>query len=79
MPAESKAQRRFMAMVEHNPDASPAVAQAAKGMSKEQAHDFAATKEKGLPMHKGKHHKAHHGRGSDNAEGRRRNPRGNPY
>lgn len=82
MPAESKAQRRFFGMVEHDPNASPAVAKAAGSMTKEQAHDFAATKEKGLPEHvKHKHHKAHHGRGSDNTEGRRRNPRGggNPY
>ena len=75
MPAESKAQRRFMAMVEHDPNASPAVAEAAGSMTKGQAHDFAATKEKGLPEHV-KHHKKHHGRGSDNEEGRRRNPRG---
>lgn len=65
-----------MAMVEHNPDASPAVAEAAGSMSKEQAHHFAATKEKGLPMHKHKHHKAQHGRATSNEMGRRRNPRG---
>ena len=46
MPAVSKKQRRFFGMLEHNP-----------GMAKEhgidmthsQMHDFAATKEKGLP------------------------------
>ena len=50
MPATSKVQRRFMAMCEHG--------KATRGkcpeMSKEQMHDFAATKEKGLPMRKGK-------------------------
>jgi hypothetical protein len=76
MPAESKAQRRFMGMVEHDPNASPAVAEAAGSMTKGQAHDFAATKEKGLPMHKHKHHKAMHGRSTSNEMGRRRNPRG---
>jgi len=49
MPAVSKAQRRFMGMCEHNP-------QHAQGkcpdMTKAQLHDFAATKEKGLPQKK---------------------------
>lgn len=52
MPAKSKKQRRFMALVEHHPNASPEVAKAAKTMTKGQAHDFASTKEKGLPMKK---------------------------
>ena len=73
MPAVSKAQRRFFGMVEHDPNASPAVAQAASTMTKGQAHDFAATKEKGLPMHK---HKKKH----EKKEGRQAKPRGgNPY
>ena len=79
-PAESKAQRRFFGMVEHDPNASPAVAKAAGSMTKGQARDFAVGSEKGLPEHVKKHHKAphksHHGRSSDNEEGRRRNPRG---
>lgn len=41
-----------MALVEHHPNASPEVAKAAKTMTKGQAHDFASTKEKGLPMKK---------------------------
>ncbi len=49
MPATSKVQRRFMAMCEHG--------KATKGkcpdMTKEQFHEFAETKEKGLPERKG--------------------------
>ena len=46
MPAVSKKQRRFFGMLEHN----PAMARE-KGvdMTRQQMHDFAATKEKGLP------------------------------
>jgi hypothetical protein len=45
MPAKSVKQRRFMAMCEHGkiPDSQ------CPDMSKEQMHDFATTKEKGLP------------------------------
>lgn len=50
MPAQSVKQRRFMAMCEKG--------KATKGtcpkMTKSQMHDFAATKEKGLPMRKRK-------------------------
>jgi hypothetical protein len=45
MPSTSKAQRRFMGMCEHSdhpPDRCPK-------MTQEQFHDFASTKEKGLP------------------------------
>lgn len=56
MPAESKAQQRFMGMVhaaqEGEKAASPEVAKAAKSMSKKSAKDFASTKTKGLPTHK---------------------------
>lgn len=47
MPAESKKQRRFFGMLEHNPGMAKA-----RGidMTKGQMHDFAATSEKGLPM-----------------------------
>lgn len=53
MPAESKAQRRFMAMVEHTPasELSGKAAKAKKSMSKKQLHDYAATKESSLPEH----------------------------
>ena len=43
MPAKSKAQQRYMAMVEHEVIKGP------KGLSKEEARDFAKTPTKGLP------------------------------
>lgn len=54
MPAVSVAQQRFMGMVRAAQKGtlkkpSPSVARAAKSMSTEDAHDFAATKHKGLP------------------------------
>jgi len=51
MPAVSKKQRKFFGMLEHNPGMAKK-----KGinMTKSQMHDFAATKEKGLPTKKGK-------------------------
>ena len=53
MPAVSKAQRQAMAIAEHGKatPGSPS-AEMAASMSKAQLHDFAATKEKGLPEHK---------------------------
>ena len=52
----SKAQQKFMGMVyaakKGGKAASPEVAKAASGMSKKAAHDYAATKTKGLPQHK---------------------------
>ena len=50
MPAKSKAQRQAMAIAEHHPSESyyPSMTK----MSKSQLHDFAATKEGGLPSHK---------------------------
>jgi len=54
MPAVSKKQKRFMGAVyaakKGKKPISKAVAKAAKSMTKKQAKDFAATKEKGLPM-----------------------------
>ena len=50
MPAKSKAQRRFMAICEHNPGI--AKGKCPKGMTKKQMHDFAVTKEKGLVARK---------------------------
>lgn len=49
MPARSKAQRRLMAIAEHHPGEVYAKNKGVLGMSKGQLHDFAATKEKGLP------------------------------
>jgi hypothetical protein len=55
MPAQSKAQQRFMGMVhaaqKGETPASPEVAKVAKDMSKSDAKDFASTKHKGLPNH----------------------------
>lgn len=47
MPAKSVKQRRFMGMMEHNPQMAKA---RGINMSKQQMHDFAATPEAGLPM-----------------------------
>jgi hypothetical protein len=56
MPAQSKAQQRFMGMVhaaqKGEEPASPEVAKAAKEIDPKDAKDFASTKHKGLPMHK---------------------------
>ena len=47
MPAKSKAQRRLMGACEHGAN----WASCPKGMSKQQMHDFAVTKESKLPKH----------------------------
>ena len=49
MPAKSEAQRRAMAIAEHHPSQLYEKNKGMKKMSKSQLHDFAATKEKGLP------------------------------
>lgn len=49
MPAPSKAQRRLAAIAEHDPDAVYPSNRGILGMAKGQLHEFAATKEKGLP------------------------------
>ena len=49
MPAKSEAQRRAMAIAEHHPSQLYGKNKGMKKMSKSQLHDFAATKEKGLP------------------------------
>lgn len=50
MPATSQAQRRFFGFVEHNPDKAKQEGVYPKGMTTGQMHDFAATKDKGLPQ-----------------------------
>jgi hypothetical protein len=50
MPSESKAQRRFMGWLEHNPEQAAAEGKSTN-MSHQQLHDFASTPEKGLPEH----------------------------
>ena len=52
MPAKSKAQRQAMAIAEHHPEKLYARNKGLKEMSKEQLHEFATTKEKGLPKKK---------------------------
>jgi hypothetical protein len=54
MPAVSKKQRRAMAIAEHHPEKLMKKNKGMAKMSKSQLHDFAATKEKGMPMKKGK-------------------------
>ncbi|MDE1940682.1 MAG: DUF3008 family protein [Patescibacteria group bacterium] len=53
MPARSQAQRRLMAMAEHTPlyQLHGQARKMKKSMSHQQLHDFASTKEKGLPYH----------------------------
>jgi hypothetical protein len=52
MPAKSEAQRRLFAIAEHHPDQLFDKNKKILGsMSKGQMHDFASTKEKGLPKH----------------------------
>jgi len=46
MPAVSKKQRKFFGMLEHNPGMAE---ERGIHMTHQQMHDFAATKEKGLP------------------------------
>lgn len=52
MPSESKKQRRAMAIAEHHPEKLFKKNKALKKMSKKQLHEFARTKEKGLPVKK---------------------------
>ncbi len=49
MPAKSKKQRKAMAIAEHNPEKLYARNKDMATMSKSQLHDYAKTKEKGLP------------------------------
>lgn len=53
MPAKSKAQRKLMGAAEHGAT-FPAARAIRKSMTKQEMHDFASTKEKGLPKHTSK-------------------------
>lgn len=53
MPAESKAQRRLFAIAENKPEKLQKKNRGLLKMSKKKLHEFAATKEKGLPQKKG--------------------------
>jgi hypothetical protein len=48
-PAVSKSQRKAMAIAEHHPEELYPENKGLLKMSKKQMHDFASTKEKGLP------------------------------
>ena len=52
MPAVSDAQRRLMAIAEHSPDKLYPRNRGLLSMSHEQLHDFASTRERGLPKRK---------------------------
>lgn len=54
MPAVSKKQRTAMAIAEHHPEKLYSKNKGLLGMSKSQLHDYASTKEKGLPRSKKK-------------------------
>jgi len=54
MPAESKKQRRAMAIAKHSPEKLYRRNKGLAKMSKKELHKFAAVKEKGLPMKKKK-------------------------
>lgn len=51
MPAQSKAQRQLMGLAEHHPSKVSAKNRGVLKMSKSQLHDFASTKEKGMPQY----------------------------
>jgi len=52
MPATSKKQRRMMAIAKHHPSKLYKRNRAVLKMSKEELHEYAATKEKKLPFKK---------------------------
>ena len=63
MPAVSKKQRQAMAIAEHHPSKLYGKNKGMLKMSKSQLHDFAKTKEKGLPRKKKSKGWQHVGRG----------------
>ena len=62
MPAQSKAQRRLMAIAEHHPEELYSENKDVAKMGKESLHEFAKTKEKGKPEHvsHGRHKTSEH-------------------
>lgn len=54
MPAKSEAQRKVMAIAEHDPDKLYKKNRGLLRMTHQQLHDFASTKEAGLPKKKKK-------------------------
>lgn len=55
MPAKSKAQQEAMAIAEHHPEKLNAKNKGLLKMSHGQLHDFAATKQRGLPNYSQSH------------------------
>ncbi len=53
MPAKSVAQRRLIGLAEHHPEKVSAKNQGILKMTKSDMHDFASTKETGLPKYAG--------------------------
>ena len=51
MPSVSKAQRRLIGLAEHHPEQVSAENRSILSMKHSDMHDFASTKEKGLPEH----------------------------
>lgn len=51
MPSTSKAQRRLIGLAEHHPDKVYPENRSILGMRKSDMHDFASTRESGLPEH----------------------------
>lgn len=79
MPAVSKAQRRLMGAAEHGAK-FPMAEKVRESMTSKQMHDFAATKDKGKPEHKGKKEESGRGQTSPHAPfGRKPNKRGGGY
>lgn len=52
MPAKSKAQRQMMAIAENHPEMLNSENRGVLAMGKEKMHEYASTKEKGLPKRK---------------------------
>ena len=52
MPSVSKKQRKLFGLAEHHPEKVSAKNKGVLSMSKKSMHDFASTKEKGLPSKK---------------------------
>ncbi len=52
MPAKSKAQRKLMAIAQHHPSKVKKKNRGVLKMGKKRLHEFAETKEKGLPKKK---------------------------
>lgn len=77
MPSPSKAQRRLMAIAEHHPEQVKAKNRGVLKMSHKELHDFASTREKGLPEHVAKRKPARRAAAPKKSAARRSKPKGN--